>query len=302
MTRQELSVQNCPLCSGVCQQIVAYQDLTLYLCKECGVHFRVFDFQNHHQDHFAQVNAEAYSRSIQVIRECSYPRLIQTIQKLVTDGRWLDVGCSYGWLLDHVRKFGFEPYGIEPSANAADTASKKGISVEIGTYPETRSHRAPFQVISFMDVLEHLSVPQVALIAANQDLASSGVLVIQVPDRECFMYKVALQIYKVSRGRLSMPLKRLYLYGLDFPHVFYFSKESMEALLNKHGFEVMQGYRAPTGNWKTMIDRVSYLEQGGNTSLITKIIAFGAGLLQSIDNIRGHGGLLVLLCQKQTPE
>jgi SAM-dependent methyltransferase len=302
MARQELSVQNCPLCDGSCQQLVAYQHLVLYLCKRCDVHFRTFDSRDHHQDHFAQVDSEAYSRSIQVLRERSYPKLVQTVQGLVNGGRWLDVGCSFGWLLDYVRGLGFQPYGIEPSSNAADAALKKDLPVEIGTYPETRAHRAPFQVISFMDVLEHLPTPQTALIASYQDLASSGVLVIQVPDRECFMYNVALQIYKISRGKLGMPLKRLYLYGLDFPHVYYFSNKSMKALLNKYGFQVIREYRASTGDWKTMTDRVSYLEQGVKKTSLTKFISFGARLLQFLDNTRGHGGLLVLFCQKQIPE
>jgi SAM-dependent methyltransferase len=243
---------------------------------------------------------ESYSRSVQIVRERSYKTLVDSVRAVATGGRWLDVGCSFGWLLQYVQARGYEPYGVEPSAGAAEMAREKGLSVEIGAYPDQNGGHAPYQVISFIDVLEHLPDPFLALEAARHHLSTDGVLVVQVPDRECLMYTIALSMYKASGGRASSPLRRLYLDGLDFPHIFYHSSRSLRTLLERSGLQVLQQYHAPTGSWDTMVDRVAYLEEPGRTASVTRMLAFGAGVLQLLDNLLGHGGLLVMVGRSRT--
>jgi SAM-dependent methyltransferase len=240
---------------------------------------------------------EAYSRSVKIVRERSYQQLVDAVQKYVSAGRWLDIGCSFGWLLDYARLRGFDPYGVEPSSNAAHTALDKGIPITIGEYPRTSPINPPYDVISFMDVIEHLPDPSFVLKSVRGHLAPNGALVVQLPDRECLMYRTALWMCKLSGGHLAGPLKRLYLAGLDFPHAYYFSRSSLQSLLAGNGFSIVHEYRAPTGTWDTMVDRVAYLEHPAGAEGIARVMAWGAGVLQVLDNVLGHGGLLVVISQ-----
>ena len=292
------SAEACLLCHGEMRQLVTdRRGFTLYACTGCGVHFCPPAPAAIHHDHFVQVDMPAYSRSVKTVRERSYRHLVDAVQKYVPAGRWLDIGCSFGWLLDYTRVRGFDPYGIEPSSNAAHAALDKGIPILIGEYPQMAPINPPYQVISFMDVLEHLPDPSFVLNSVRGHLAPNGALVVQLPDRECLMYRTALWMCKLSRGHLAGPLKRLYLAGLDFPHTYYFSRNCLQSLLARDGFRVVYDYRAPTGSWDTMVDRVGYLEHSNGAKAITRMIAWGAGVLQVLDNLLGHGGLLVVISQ-----
>lgn len=240
----------------------------------------------------------SYSQSVQVVRERSYRTLVNVVQSYVSTGRWLDVGCSYGWLLRHVQTLGFEPYGVEPSPSAAQTARDSGLQVVIGEYPHVGEEGAPYQVISFIDVLEHIANPFPVLKAARRHLSPEGVLVVQVPDRECLLYGTALLLFWASGGRLGGPLRRLYLHGLDLPHLFYYHYRSLRALLERGGFHVLHEYRAPIGSLDTALQRVAYLEEPRKEAAANRILALGVGLLQVLDNVCKHGGLLVVVSRK----
>jgi hypothetical protein len=78
---------------------------------------------------------------------------------------------------------------------------------------------------------------------------------------------------------------------------YYHSSKSLRALLAQQGFALTHAYRAPTGSWDTMLDRVTYLEQPTARALSPRLTALGAGVLQVCDNLWGHGGLLVMIAQ-----
>lgn len=273
--------------------LASEQQFVLYACTNCGVHYREHGDGGREEDHFKQVEMESYSRSVQVIRERSFKALVEVVRSYLPNGRWLDVGCSFGWLLHYVRSLGFDPYGIDPSPFAARAARNAGLLVEIGIYPRVDGGGVPYQVISFIDVLEHLPDPFFVLRSVRHHLAPEGVLVVQVPDRECLMYQIALLMFGVSRGHLGDPLRRLYLDGLDFPHIYYHTQKSLNLLLEKSGFQVLRQYRSPIGSLDTMMDRVVYLDESNARKGRDRVLAFGASILQAIDNIWGHGGLLV---------
>ena len=292
LDRVESQNSVCPICHGEMYLSILEQQFVLYVCSKCGVHYREYRTEKGEQDHFQQVKMESYSRSVRVIRERSYKVLVEVVLSFVHSGRWLDVGCSFGWLLRYVQSHGFNPYGVDPSPSAVQAARNIGLSVKLGTYPNEDGRGAPYQVISFIDVLEHLPDPFFILRAVRHHLSPEGVLVVQVPDRECLMYQIALLMFMVSRGRFGDPLRRLYLDGLDFPHIFYYSQRNLNLLLEKSGFQVVRQYRSPIGSWDTMVDRITYLDESTSRRGVARVLAFGASALQAIDNGWGHGGLL----------
>jgi SAM-dependent methyltransferase len=262
------------------------------------VHFQVLADWDDQVDHFTQVRMASYSRSVQIVRERSYRTLVDAVRTYVRAGRWLDVGCSFGWLLQYVRTRGFDPYGVEPSPSAAQDARGRGLRVVVGEYPDVGGKDAPYQVISLIDVLEHIANPFLVLRAVRRHLTPEGILVVQVPDRECLLYRTALLLSWIGGERLGGSLRRLYLHGLDFPHLFYYHHYSLKMLLEREGFQVLCEYRAPIGSLDTALERVAYLEGPRRGAMVNRTLALGVCLLQVLDNIFQHGGLLVTVSRK----
>jgi SAM-dependent methyltransferase len=255
------------------------------------------------QDHFAELDLPRYEASVGAFRKRSYPGFIARVSRHASGGRWLDVGCSFGWLLrflaDHTA---FEPTGIEPSETAAAAARASGLHVVSGTFPdEALGSFGPFEVVSFLDVLEHLENPAAVLDGARTLLAPGGVVVIQVPDQACVLYQAAKVLFRASGGRLGFALKRLWLTELDFPHRYYFARRSLLPLLDRCGFDVLDWYRSPIGEPGQSADRVGYL--AGSESLAPPIVAIGVSVITAIDAATGHGGLLTAIARprRQTP-
>ena len=288
----------CRLCQSPATRRVATcgQTVSIQSCGQCGVEFAVYPLERRpDRDHFSGLDAEMYARSVKTTREASYDELLARVSAVIKDGRWLDVGCSYGWLLERVRTSGFDGYGVEPSPDAAQQARETGLKVTTGTFPAVAGDGAPYSVVSFMDVLEHLPDPTLVLETTSRYLSPEGVVVIQVPDQSCLLYWLASALCRWSRGRLDFALRRLWLTDLDFPHRFYFSRQSLDRLCSRAGFEILDWYRAPIGAPGQARDRVGYLK--GQSSAALPLVSAGVATICALDNLWRHGGLLVVIAR-----
>jgi len=151
-------------------------------------------------------------------------------------GSLLDVGCATGSFLAAAREAGFTISGVEPAASAAATASERlGIPVHAGDLASAAFPPAEFAVATLWDVIEHVTDPSAVIAETARVLAPGGVLV-------------------VSTGDIASPWARLT--GARWPlltppqHLFYFTKASLCALLERHGFSVVS-VRHP-GKWVTL--------------------------------------------------
>jgi SAM-dependent methyltransferase len=100
---------------------------------------------------------------------------------LPADGRRriLDVGCGDGVLLDRLGPWGHAE-GIEPDATTLgpDAAHRK---VHLGPFDATFRPEAPFDLVLFLDVLEHLDDPAASLTRARELLRPGGKVFVSVP-------------------------------------------------------------------------------------------------------------------------
>jgi SAM-dependent methyltransferase len=154
---------------------------------------------------------------------------------------------------------------------------------------------APYSVVSFMDVLEHLPDPTLVLESASRHLGPEGVVLIQVPDQSCLLYWLARSLCRWSGGRLDFALRRLWLTDLDFPHRFYFNRRSLDRLCSGSGYEIIDWYRSPIGAPGQARDRVGYLKGKSNATL--SLVSAGVATISVLDNLWKHGGLLVLIAR-----
>lgn len=287
---------HCPLCLADTMRPVAHlaAEAAIARCRRCGLARGEHRLQSADADHFRGLDAERYLRSVGATRLRSYDKLLAEVQPFVASGTWLDVGCSYGWLLERVAAAGFEPLGLEPSPAAAAEARTLGLNVIDGFFPADLPANIQPSVISFMDVLEHLPDPVAALRAAKQQLAPGGVVVVQVPDQACLLYRLAEVMCRATGGRSAFALKRLWLVGFDFPHLYYFTRRTLAAAMTAAGMQVKRTFRSPIGSPREALDRVAYAS-AGPIQLKDRCVALAVAGIQAMDGLTGYGGLLTMI-------
>lgn len=100
-------------------------------------------------------------------------------------GTILDVGCGSGNFLRGMKERGFAVFGIEPSGSGSEFArAEYGIEIYHGMIEDYLAAQPGrrFDVITLLNVLEHLTDPAAALAQLRHALAPEGMLVIVVPD------------------------------------------------------------------------------------------------------------------------
>lgn len=296
MVFQPVVSKACPICTGVGIQYQTLSQTALLHCKTCGVEFADYPAESAgNRDHFDRLDEQHYLASVGQTRIRSFQTLIPRVQSYCPTGRWLDVGCSYGWLLTAAQQVGYLVEGIEPSHSAAAVAEAAGHRVRQGTYPDVLSETDDYGIVSFIDVLEHLPNPVGVLQQLHSQLAPGGVVIIQVPDQVCLLYWLAKSLCRVTRGRMDFALRRLWLTELDFPHRFYFHQHSLAYLLHHAGYRVLEQYRSPISGPGEATSRVGYY--GKDAASQSTVVARMVGAINAIDTAWGHGGLLTTIAQ-----
>ena len=154
-----------------------------------------------------------------------------------------DVGCGYGFWLKFCRDRGLEAEGIDASAEAITYAREVlGLELEESTLEDYVFKRA-YDAVVMCDILEHLPQPNEQLQRISQIIPSSGVLFIQVP------------------SLLGFKLPPFHGFGLPY-HIWQFSPRSLNLLLKKNGFKIMQ-------YWTGVLGVIGAYEKGRVYSMIS---------------------------------
>lgn len=111
----------------------------------------------------------------------------------------LDVGCGRGDFLDSLPR-NFLKYGIEPSRAATDAASR-GVKI-VARDIQQLALDARFDVITIIDVIEHVTDPASLLGAAYMHLAPGGKIIVSTGNPECPWWR---RVFKSKFWYVSFP-------------------------------------------------------------------------------------------------
>ena len=139
--------------------------------------------------------------------------------------RILDIGCGSGRLLLWHRKHGWDAYGVELNPAAADKAKEQGLPVFSGELKDAGYPPDYFDVVTGVEVLEHVASPTALLAEIQRVLRPGGLLLISVPNFSCY----DREVYGARWPLLDAP-RRLYQ----------FDQVRMEQLLEAGGFRVTE--------------------------------------------------------------
>lgn len=145
----------------------------------------------------------------------------------------LDIGCGTGDLLAYLQSRGFNVTGIEPSQEAASRAQERGLTVHETNLADfvgsCRDGKHPkFDLITMVNVLEHVSNPVEILQTVKPLLESRGCIYLRVPNDFTEIQEAARLKTGKSPWWIATP-----------DHICYFNFKSLCGLLEKLGWEVM---------------------------------------------------------------
>jgi SAM-dependent methyltransferase len=198
------------------------------LCRECGM-----IYQNPcPSDEIINAYYERFSNYLirdpenwtppSVVQSPTTKRFIELACKYKPNrGTLYEIGCSYGFHLQHLKNDGWTTMGCDPSVNAiAQARDIVGLDVEVGFAHECLKGNNAFEAIMMSHVLEHVSDPAHLLALARDNIADDGVVLIEVP---CARTPKAI-------GPSWFMLE----------HLSYFSEQTLTRLLQSSGLSIME--------------------------------------------------------------
>jgi 2-polyprenyl-3-methyl-5-hydroxy-6-metoxy-1,4-benzoquinol methylase len=141
----------------------------------------------------------------------------------VKKGSVLDVGCAGGFFVKAAQDAGWKATGIELSRHLCEFGSRQlGIQIIPGTLERTTLPENSFDLITFWDVLEHVSDPRDTLERAYRLLKPGGHLLVNYPNYNSIWAKL---------------FGRRWWFLIDV-HIYYFTPRTLNQLLRKTGFKM----------------------------------------------------------------
>lgn len=156
-------------------------------------------------------------------RKLQEERLIKLLKKYKDSGTLLDIGAGSGIMVEAALEMGFKAEGIEPSRWLQENARKLDLPVHQGIFPHPETP-GPYDVITFVDVIEHITHPAKLLNEIHKALDEEGVFVLVTPD----VSSLAARILKYK------------WWHYRFAHIGYFNQKNLRILLDKTGFELIK--------------------------------------------------------------
>jgi len=221
---------DCPICGGSeFDPLCVKGGETTVRCRGCGLALvnprpRYADIaEAKYVPHYSAGYIGKAEKKIRRMR-----RWVKRVQRFgKRGGRWLDVGCSAGFVLKCAKDLGFEPYGVDVEGFGLDHAREAyGIEhVYKGFVEELDFPDGYFDVISCYDVIEHVPDLNRFVDALARLLAPGGIIDIRTPDV----------------GHWTVP-KDLATWDAILPgeHLYNFDRNTLTRLVEQHGLRVVK--------------------------------------------------------------
>ena len=172
-----------------------------------------------------------------------YETWLDRIERHRSPGRLLDIGCGTGLFLAVARRRGWEPFGIDESAEATSYARDHfGLDVWVGEFSAFAAEDRQFDAITGWDIIEHARDPVGLLRAIQRSLAPGAICGLSTPNERNILDPIAGTLYGLTAGRLKAPLEKFYIEQ----HFLYFSPKTLAQALRQARLELVQLEREET--------------------------------------------------------
>jgi 2-polyprenyl-3-methyl-5-hydroxy-6-metoxy-1,4-benzoquinol methylase len=228
---QLLTRRACPTCGSTDEALELEKDhMRIVRCKVCDL---VFVNPTFDEAHYKQVYAsQAYQDIVRDLGISSHEYRVNRFgsERVGMMGehlrppngrppRYLDVGCSTGFVVEAARDKGWEAIGIDLNPSAIEFGRSRGLDLRTVALEEAGFAPRTFDAVSLFDVLEHLLDPRRTLSACVDLLAPGGILFLYVPNFD-------------SASRLLMGANAHFIWPTH--HLNYYTPTTIRDLMLRH--------------------------------------------------------------------
>ncbi len=193
-------------------------DLELCQCSGCGL----VQLSNEPVPYYKEViRAAAFSEEMKKFRIKQFDSFVQKYS--LKNKKIIEIGCGGGEYLQLMKKAGADAYGVEFSEKSIGTCTENGLNVSKGFIetPDSKLNNAPFDAFFILNFLEHIPNLNAALRGICNNLTDDAVGLVEVPN-------------------FDMILRNKLFSEFINDHLFYFTRETLNAVLKLNGFEILE--------------------------------------------------------------
>lgn len=204
-------------------------ELKLRRCRECGCLWA----NDVRQDHelltgaYERVSDAYFDSQEHDLKYVNFYQWLETLAKRYVSGRTvLDVGCGEGVFLSTISAE-WSKHGLEPSASGARLAKERNLDVACATL-DTSDKQYQADLVSALDVIEHVVDPHRFVASLKQHLRPGGVMLLLTGEADSYTAKAAGPQWSYLRW---------------CGHISVFTRSGLQKLVESHGFEVVEWER-----------------------------------------------------------
>jgi len=238
-TNADVESCNCLLC-GSAKFSKIYQErgaLGIVQCAECELIYTNPRPKEAEQNYFGDATV-FYSEAEQIFkgkkihhRDKNYEYEVAQIKKIKNTGRLLDIGSNMGFFLRKAGAAGYQVEGVEPSASLAEIARKEfDLKITNAYFNKESFASGSFDIITLIDVFEHITNPIQLLKDIYPVLKDGGILCIKVPNGNYNKLKLSL-------ARLMKREQQHELFNA-YEHIGHYTQRTMGKMVEKAGFQL----------------------------------------------------------------
>ncbi|MGQ0505538.1 MAG: methyltransferase domain-containing protein [Myxococcaceae bacterium] len=224
----------CPVCvSNSHSHYVSFDALAFVQCDVCATVFKQFERVELRPADFYEAS---YFHGRKSGRDKRFEHRVSKAKRWINAARvfapqaksLLDVGCSFGYVVEAGNRLGLASAGVDVSAYAVKHCTGLNLTARQGDLESIPFETGRFDLCVMKHVLEHTPSPGRALAETRRVLSPNGVVLIAVPDVSYWKGDKRRETYRYYRPD-----------DLGQQHYVYYGARSLRRLLESNGFEVL---------------------------------------------------------------
>jgi 2-polyprenyl-3-methyl-5-hydroxy-6-metoxy-1,4-benzoquinol methylase len=277
---------NCPVCHSTDNKILydlrnpsAHKNVGLpgivKKCRNCHLIFKSFEnkIDSLYDDNYASTFFELKEYSGGHVVDF-FKKIVKPAAKKSNTPTLLDIGSGMGVMLETAKNLGYDATGVELSKSLADDTIKRGYKVINKNVSEIPTSEK-FDMITMMDIIEHLENPLGVMKTLKKLLNERGEVIVYTPNHDSLIVKISNMFYKLG---VKSPIENIFA----CTHTCFFTTKTLKMTLEKAGYKITE-----TRHFNYDISR-----PGQKVSFIAKL---GINMIEKTGSLMGFNGFRVVM-------
>lgn len=221
---------DCDFCESKDFKIIRqFPSWDLIKCNDCGLRFgkdksnrsrnfiKIYNYKYYNSSNSNIIGYSNYSSS-EYYKKKTFNKYFEFIEKYVSPGDYLDIGCAYGYSIEIASSRNWKSEGLDISDFACKTAKKRTNKIIYHVDFLNSPIKKKYDLISAWDVLEHTTSPDKFFNKFKRNIKKGGIIALTTPNsssliailnsKKWFEYKWPEHLFYLSNYTLRKYCKR----------------------------------------------------------------------------------------------